>query len=179
MAGHSHWKQIKEHKGSADQKRSRMFSKLLTSISIAAKKEPNPQFNPRLRAAIEKAKENQVPQDNIERAIKRATLREGGIEELLIEAYGPAGEAIIIEAASVSRNRTINELKQIFKDFGGRMVGPGGVRWAFEPPADGNVEWRAKFPQALSEEEKTKTRELIKALEEHEDVQRVYTNVKW
>ena len=179
MAGHSHWKQIKEHKGTADQKRGRLFSKLLTSIAIAAKKEPNPQFNPRLRTAVEKAKENQVPQDNIERAIKRAASKEENLEELFIEAYGPAGIAIIIEAASLSRNRTINELKHIFKDFGAKMADPGSVRWVFEPPEDANEEWRAKFLQTVGEEEKAKTRELIQALEEHGDVYGIYTNVKW
>lgn len=73
MAGHSKWKQIKHKKGAADQKRSKLFSKLLNAIAIAAKTEPNPQFNPRLRSAIEKARENNVPTDNIERAIKRAS----------------------------------------------------------------------------------------------------------
>lgn len=72
MAGHSKWKQIKNKKGAADQKRSKLFSKLLNAIAIAAKTESNPQFNPRLRSAIEKARENNVPIDNIERAIKRA-----------------------------------------------------------------------------------------------------------
>lgn len=72
MAGHSKWKQIKNKKGIADQKRSKLFSKLLNAIAIAAKTEANPQFNPRLRSAIEKARENNVPVDNIERAIKRA-----------------------------------------------------------------------------------------------------------
>lgn len=73
MAGHSHWKQIKHKKGTADIKRGQLFSKLLNAISIAARQEPNPEFNPRLRTAVEKAKENQVPRENIERAIKRAS----------------------------------------------------------------------------------------------------------
>jgi len=114
MSGHSKWSQIKHQKGVVDQKRGRLFSKLLKAITITARIESNPQFNPRLRAAIDKARENQVPADNIERAIKRSTEVTLNIEELILEAYGPGGIAILIQAATDNKNRAVAEIKKIF-----------------------------------------------------------------
>ena len=116
MAGHSHWKQIKEHKGSADVKRGAVFSKLLRAISAAARDDNNPDFNPRLRSAIQKAKEFNVPQENIERAIKKAS-NETALEEVIMEAYGPGGAALMILGLTNNKNRTTNEVKNILKDF--------------------------------------------------------------
>lgn len=177
MAGHSHWAGIKHKKGVADQKRGKLFSKLLKAIAVAAKKESDPQFNPRLRTAIEKAKSSNVPLENIERAIKKAS-EEKDLEEIIIEAYGPSGIALIIEAVTDNSNRTINEIKTALKDGGGKFAEPGSVRWAFEPPIGENQEWKSKFPQKIEEEEKEKLQKLIAILEEHEDVQKIYTNVQ-
>ncbi|MEK9186468.1 MAG: YebC/PmpR family DNA-binding transcriptional regulator, partial [Patescibacteria group bacterium] len=97
MSGHNKWSQIQHKKGVVDKKRGATFSKLLNAVSIAARSGPNPDFNPRLRSVIEKAKENKVPQENIERAISKASENKN-LEELTIEAYGPEGSALIIEA---------------------------------------------------------------------------------
>ncbi|MBI5401237.1 YebC/PmpR family DNA-binding transcriptional regulator [Candidatus Wolfebacteria bacterium] len=175
MAGHSHSANVKHKKDANNQKKGKVFSKLVKLITIAAKAEPNPQFNLRLRTAIDKAKENQVPADNIERAIKRASEAGENLEELLMEAYGPEGAAILIEAITDSRNRTISEVKKILKDNDVKWADPGSVQWAFERGADG---WQAKFPQEISEAGKEKLEELIEALEENDDVQNVITNVK-
>ncbi len=177
MSGHSHWAGIKHKKGIADQKRGKIFSKLLIAITVAAKGEPNPDFNPRLRDAVLKAKENSVPADNINRAIKRASESAEALDELMMEAYGPGGTAILIEAATDNRNRTVAEVKQILGELDGKWAEPGSVRWAFEalPAAQGG--WQAKFPQSVSLEDTQKLQTLIKALEEHDDVQHVYTNV--
>lgn len=175
MSGHSKWKKIKHQKGAADQKRGRIFSKLLAAISIAAKEESNPQFNPRLRSTIEKAKENNVPLENIERAIKRSQ-EVKTLEELVIEAYGPEGAAVLIEAITDNRNRAISEIKKIINDQGAKWADSGSVFWAFEPPAGGSGEWRVKFKNEISAEGKEKLEKLIEALEEHDDVQKVYTN---
>src|SRR3990167_1562402 len=105
MSGHNKWSQIQHKKGRADKERSAVFTKLLAAISIAAKSEPKPDFNPRLRAVIEKAKENNVPQENIERAINKAS-EEKSLEEVIIEAYGPEGTQIIIEGITDNTNRT-------------------------------------------------------------------------
>jgi YebC/PmpR family DNA-binding regulatory protein len=178
MAGHSHWKQIKTQKSAADAERSRIFSKLLNSIAIAAREETNPQFNARLRAAIEKAKEYKVPQENIERAIKRAALKENNLEELIIEAYGPGGAAIAIEAITDNRNRTLNEIKEILRNHDAKLGEPGSVRWAFLLPEKNETEWKPKFTQAISGEDKNKLNALIEALEQLETVQKVYTNAQ-
>jgi YebC/PmpR family DNA-binding regulatory protein len=172
MAGHSHWKQIKHHKGAADQKRGLLFSKLVKAIQVAAKGEPNPQFNPRLRDAIEKAKQNNVPNENIDRAIRK-TEEAKDLEEITVEAYGPGGTACVIEAVTDNRNRTIAEIKKILGDFEAKIANPGSVLWGFEKEVGG---WKAKFPQALSEKDETKCNELVETLLEQEDVQNVTTN---
>jgi YebC/PmpR family DNA-binding regulatory protein len=176
MSGHSHWAGIKHKKGATDQKRGIVFSKLLAAISAAAKNEQDPNFNPRLRTAIEKARENNVPAENIERAIKKASEAGHALEELVFEAYGPGGIAILIEAISDSKNRTVQEIKLILNELGGKWAESGSVRWAFDLPAGGDGKWKAKFPQTVSGDEKTKLETLIAALEEQNDVQNVYTN---
>jgi YebC/PmpR family DNA-binding regulatory protein len=176
MSGHSHWAGIKHKKEATDQKRGKVFSKLLTAISAAAKSEPNPDFNPRLRTAVMKAREASVPQENIERAIKRSSETSESLEELIFEAYGPGGVAIMMEAVSDNRNRTIQEVKIILKEFGGKWAEAGSVRWAFEPAQGGEGGWRAKFPQEISEEDKKKLSTLVETLEENDDVQKVFTN---
>lgn len=179
MSGHSHWAGIKHKKEITDQKRGKVFSKLLAAISAAAKSEPNPDFNPRLRTAIAKAKEVAVPQENIERAVKRAAEAGGNLEELVFEAYGPGGTAIIAEAISDNRNRTVQEVKTVLKEHGGKWAETGSVRWAFEPPARGagsELEWKAKFPQEISEEDAKKLLALVEALEDNTDVHNVFTN---
>lgn len=183
MSGHSKWAQIKHQKGVADEKRGRLFSKLLNAISAAAKLEPNPNFNPRLRAAIEKAKENNVPKENIERAIKKASEPGQKIEKLIFEAYGPGGTAILIEAISDNKNRSIAEIKKVLTDHEAKWAEEGSVRWAFEQiadqhglGADSQGNWKAKFQQEISESDKRKLKNLVEALENREDVQMVYTN---
>ncbi len=180
MSGHSHWAGIKHKKGETDQKRGKVFSKLLAAISAAAKSEPNPEFNPRLRTAVEKAKEAHVPAENIERAIKRATETGANLEELIFEAYGPGGTAILVEAISDNKNRTVQEIKKILNELDGKWAESGSVRWAFSAEggsaSGGERVWRAKFPQELNEEDKKKLQELIAALEEQDDTQKVYTN---
>lgn len=182
MSGHSHWAGIKHKKEITDQKRGKVFSKLLAAISAAAKSEPNPDFNPRLRTAVMKAKEASVPQENIDRAIKRAAEAGDDLEELTFEAYGPGGAAIMVHAISDKKNRTVQEIKMILKERGGKWAETGSVRWAFEPAlstsgaAGTTGEWQAKFPQELSPEDKNRLEALVAALDENEDVQSVFTN---
>lgn len=172
MSGHSHWAGIKRKKEVIDQKKGRVFSKLLNAISIAARLDPNPQFNPRLRTTIDKAKENKIPQDNIENAIKRAS-EDKNLEEVLAEAYGPGGVAILIEAITDSKNRAISEIKNILSGSGAKWAEPGSVRWLFEQIED---EWKAKFNQQISGATKVKIKNIIEKLEDHDDVQKIYTN---
>ncbi len=176
MSGHSHWAGIKHKKEITDQKRGKIFSKLLSAISAAAKSEPNPDFNPRLRTAVAKAKAASVPQDNIERAIKKASDASMDLEELTFEAYGPGGIAILMEAVSENRNRTVQEIKTVLRDHAGKWAESGSVRWAFDPATSGEGGWTAKFPQDIPEAEKGQLIKLLEALEENETVQEIYTN---
>lgn len=176
MSGHSKWSQIKHKKGDTDKKRSVLFSKLLKAISAAARTEPNPDFNPRLRTAVETAKAANVPNDNIERAISKA--KEGGaLTELIIEAYGPEKSAIIIEALTDNSNRTISEIRNILAENGAKMGEIGSARWAFDIPQPGNP-WTPKFTQKISDEGKIKLQEIIEALNDHNDTQKIYTNAE-
>ncbi|MDO8585229.1 MAG: YebC/PmpR family DNA-binding transcriptional regulator [bacterium] len=176
MSGHSKWSQIKHQKGITDKKKAVVFSRHLRAIAAAAVTEPNPDFNPRLRSAIESAKADNVPNDNIARAVAKAG-EEKPMEELVIEAYGPEGVALIIDALTDSHNRTIAEIKHLLALHEGKMGAMGSVQWAFEPPQYG-AERIAKFPQAISDENVEKLSVLVDALEEHRDVQRVSTNAE-
>ena len=169
MSGHNKWSQIKNQKGVADKKRGAAFGKILKAISVAARAEPNPASNPRLRGLLDKAKEIAVPKENIERAIAK-TADADMLEELTIEAYGPGGIAIMIHAITDSRNRTISEIKHLLSANSGKFAEQGSVRWAF----DGNA---PKFPQTVSETDKGGVRRLVEILEENDDVQSVVTNL--
>jgi len=183
MSGHNKWAQIKHKKGVTDVKRGKLFSKLVRAVTIAAKIDPNPKFNPRLRTAIEKAKSNNVPQDNIERAIQRALKGGEGLEELLFEAYDGSGAAILVEVVTDNHNLSVSEIKKLISDHAGKWAESGSVRWAFDQVTEisdtnknPHLVWRAKFNQELNSEQYAKLQELCSALNEHEDVQAVFTN---
>ncbi len=132
MSGHSKWAQIKRTKGVLDQKRGLLFSKLSKKISIAVKEggSPDPGVNYKLKSAIEYAKGQGMPNDNIERAIKN-TANAGEIKEVAYEGYGPYGTAFLVEAATDNPNRTTNNVKHIFSKHGGNMGAQGSVAWQF------------------------------------------------
>lgn len=134
MSGHSKWATIKRQKGANDAKRGQLFTKLGNAISLAAKNGGDPDMNPSLAMAIDKAKGANMPNANIERAIKRGTGELGGavIEEYLFEGYGPGGVGIIVEAASDNRNRTTSEVRAAFSKNGGNMAESGAVAFQFE-----------------------------------------------
>jgi YebC/PmpR family DNA-binding regulatory protein len=134
MSGHSHWATIKRKKSVADLQKGRIFSKLAREIEIAAREGGDPALNPKLRVAIEKARAEKMPNENIEKAIKRGTGELTGekIEEVLYEAYGPGGVAIIIEGITDNKNRSLMEIKQILQKYNGKLVNEGAVKWMFE-----------------------------------------------
>ena len=172
MSGHSKWAQIKHKKGITDKKRGQLFSKLLKAIRAAARTEPNPDFNPRLRTAIETAKAASVPMDNIRRAIEGVESK--NMEELTVEGYGPGGVAFLVSAVTNNRNRTIAELRKIFGDNEGKIAEPGSVLWAFEQSKDGG--FTPKFPTKVDPVIKEKVSALEGDLGEHDDVIAVFTN---
>jgi YebC/PmpR family DNA-binding regulatory protein len=135
MSGHSKWASIRHKKGAVDAKRGKIFSKLIKEITVAARLGGgDPGANSRLRAAIQGAKAENMPKDNIERAIKKGTgeLQGTSYEEYNYEAYGPGGVAILIDCLTDNRNRTVADIKHIFERHGGNIGEPGCVSWMFE-----------------------------------------------
>jgi YebC/PmpR family DNA-binding regulatory protein len=240
MSRHSKWSKVKQFKGAVDAKRAASFTKLARELTVATReKGPDPAFNVRLRVAIERAKKGLMPKENIERAVKRGSGegdKEGGIEELWYEAYGPSGSALIIECLTDNRNRAVADVKHILTKKGARLAEPGSVTHLFDRkgviriqdgiPADkredaelelidagalditddesaieiqtqaadlmkiaevaeklglniesANMEWIPKMLLDVAEDTGMKVEEIIEALEELDDVQRVYSNL--
>ncbi|WP_298273435.1 YebC/PmpR family DNA-binding transcriptional regulator [Geobacter sp.] len=135
MSGHNKWSTIKHKKGAADAKRGKIFTKLIKEITVAAKLGGgDPNGNPRLRTAVDKAKAENMPKDNIERAIKKGTGELEGVtyEEIVYEGYGPGGVAVLVECMTDNRNRTVSEVRSIFTKCNGNMGETGCVSWMFD-----------------------------------------------
>jgi YebC/PmpR family DNA-binding regulatory protein len=135
MSGHSKWSTIKHKKGAADAKRGKIFTRIIKEMTIAARLGGgDAEGNPRLRAAVAEAKANNMPKDNIERAIKRGTgeIEGAAYEEVTYEGYGPGGVAIIVEALTDNGNRTTPEIRHAFEKNGGNLGTPGSVKFQFE-----------------------------------------------
>ncbi len=135
MSGHSKWSSIKHKKGAADAKRGQIFTKLIKEITAAARAGGgSPEGNPKLRLAVAKAKEANMPKDNIDKAIKRGTGELPGVtyEEVVYEGYAPGGVAVLVEALTDSKNRTTAEIRNIFSKNGGNLAGAGSVAWIFQ-----------------------------------------------
>lgn len=237
MSGHSKWHNIRLKKGKVDAQRGALFTKLSREIILAARSgSPDPEANYRLKMAVEKARDNNMPQDNIKRAIARGSGQdnEKAIEEIRYEGYGPAGIAVVVDAATDNRNRTAADLRALFSRQEGSLGETGSVAWNFDPSGLIEVETAARTEDALTEaalvdgvvdvhfgdetseivteptalgtvreallrnglkvtsmvlgvvakntvspasDELSKVLGFLEALEDHEDVQRVYTNV--
>jgi YebC/PmpR family DNA-binding regulatory protein len=237
MSGHSKWAQIKRKKGVADVKKGQMFTRLGREIAIAAREgggDPNANFA--LRLAVDKARANNMPKENIERAIKRGTgeLTEGGqLEEVMYEGYGPGGSALLVQVLTDNRNRAASEVRHLFTRGGGNLAAANAVAWMFEkrgvvtienvknaeeleldlidagaddfkvdgtvlevycapeqlkalrdalekrkiPISSAELAWIAKSPAQMTDDQAVQTMRLMEALEDHDDVQRVYSNL--
>lgn len=176
MSGHSKWSQIKHQKAASDAKKSHLFSKISRLITVAAKKGKNPDMNPTLRDAISKAREINMPSENIERAIRRGTgeLKEGeSLEEVIYEVFGPGGCAILIEGITDNKNRTLGEVRHILSKHELQLAGAGSCLWTFEKTATG---WQPKHTLEISKEDQEKLKALFEELEGQEDVQEITTN---
>ena len=231
MSGHSHFHNIKLKKGAEDAKKSKLFSKLSKEISITAREGgPDIAFNPKLRSIVDKARGLNMPNDSIEKAIKRGSgeIEGATLEEFLIEAYGPDNIAVLIEGITDNKNRSINEIKLLISQKGGKIVNEGAIKWMFErrgvigitdiqskeeaellaieagaedilweednliiytKPEEmenvknnltslkidfANLEWVAKEKISADEE---RCASFIEAIEDHDDVSNVYTNI--
>lgn len=154
MSGHSKWAQIKRQKGVADARRGQVFTRLAREITLAAKMGGGPSVdgNFRLRLAVERARASNMPMDNIERAIKRAT-GEGGsgaLEEIVYEGYGPGGTAILVETVTDNRQRTVAEIRNAFNRGGGNMGEAGSVAWVFDQKGSITIELAGKDEDELA-----------------------------
>ncbi len=154
MSGHSKWSSIKHKKGATDARRGKIFSKLIKEITVAARLGGgDPATNPRLRAAIQAAKSENMPKDNIERAIKRGTGELEGVsyEESVYEGYGPGGAAIFIESLTDNKNRAVADIRHIITKAGGNLGTSGCVAWMFEKKGYIVVEGNAVDEDTLME----------------------------
>lgn len=143
MSGHSKWASIKHKKGAADAKRGRLFTKLIREITVAAREGGgNTDTNPRLRTAISRAKDANMPSSNIDNAVKKGTGELPGVsyEACMFEGYGPGGVAILVEALTDNKNRTTAEVRNIFSKKNGNLAGSGSVAWIFNPKGYINVD---------------------------------------
>ncbi len=174
MSGHSHWATTKRQKEVKDAKRGQIFTKLARAITIAVRKGSNPDDNPNLRLAIEKAKGWSMPSDNIERAIERGSGGPGGEElfEAIYEGYGPGGVAFLVQTVTDNKNRTVADIRNIFNRHNGALGEVGSASYVF-----GSDPENPQFTIPADEELSKKIESLIEALEENDDVQEVFTNI--
>ncbi len=175
MSGHSKWSKIKHKKAATDAKKSKIFSKLVRYITVEAKLSKGDRNAPGLRLAIEKARAENMPADNIDRAIDKASASSAEMERVVYEAYGPGGVALIIEGYTDSRNRTAQEIKHILSKNGSALAAPGAAMWAFTKEESGLV---ANSTVDLSDEDLEKLSNLVDELEDQDDVNEIYTNAE-
>lgn len=171
MSGHSKWATIKRKKGAADAKRGKAFSKLIKEITVAARMGGgDPTGNPRLRQAIDAAKAQNMPQDNVNRAIKRGTGDLDGVsyEESIYEGYGPGGVAMLIQVLTDNKNRTVAEIRHLLSKGGGNMGESGSVAWIFQKKGAFNIN------KSEADEDKIMEATLEAGVEDIQDLGDVY-----
>ena len=171
MSGHSHWANIQHKKGKEDAKRGKLFSKLSGQIIRAAREGGGDlEFNITLRNAIEEARKANMPQENVERAVARGVGRgESGLEEQVLEGYGPLGVAFLVRAKTDNRNRTLSEVRKVFERCGGSLGEAGCSAYVFENGI-------ARFEVELMGEDGERVRTMVEVLRAHPDVVDVFTN---
>lgn len=173
MSGHNKWSKIKHKKAATDAVRSKIFSKHSILITMESKKASGDINSPGLAAAIERAKKDSMPKENIERAVAKGAGAEGAaLQEVLFEGFGPGGVAILITAVTDNNNRTSQEIKHAFSKLGYQLGAPGSASWAFNKNAEG---YTPSMPLELSDEDGESLANLIENLEEQADVQEIYT----
>ncbi len=175
MSGHNKFSKIKHQKAKNDAQKSKVFGKLVRFITVEAKKAGGNLKSPGLALAIEKAKKENMPNDTIDRAVKKATTDTANMENILYEAYGPGGIAILIEVLTDNRNKAAQDIKHILSLHGSELAAVGSATWAFTKSHEG---WKANMTMPLEDEDITKLQAMVEALEESEEVQDVFTNAE-
>jgi transcriptional/translational regulatory protein YebC/TACO1 len=178
MSGHNKWSKIKRQKGAEDAMKSKLFGKLVRAITVEAKKAGVSSMKGPMSAGLEttirKARESNVPNDTIERAIKKSG-ESAVMETAVYEAYGPGGCALMIEALTSNKNKAAQEIKAILAKQDLELAAPGSASWAFQKTADGYL---PQTPLTVSEEDGVKLGALVDELENNDEVQEVYTNAE-
>jgi YebC/PmpR family DNA-binding regulatory protein len=176
MSGHNKFSKIKRLKAKTDAQKSSVFTKYAKMLQMEAKKVNGNISSPSLKAVIDRAKAADMPNDSIDRAIKKAMgANEADMETITYEAYGPAGVAIMIEALTSNRNKAAAEVKHILSQNNTSLASSGSASWAFEKTAEG---WMPKTMVVVPEEDVPKLEKLIDDLENNDEVQEIYTNAE-
>jgi YebC/PmpR family DNA-binding regulatory protein len=177
MSGHSKWSQIKRQKAVTDSARSRVFSRFARLIALESKKAGGILSAPNLSVVINRAKAANMPKENIERAIAKGISKDAGnLERVVYEAYGPGGVALIAEALTDNKNRTTQEIKHLFVLHGIELASPGAASWAFTKTGAVYVPHEPLMDLVGADEEQLQR--VLDALDEHDDVQQVFTNAR-
>jgi YebC/PmpR family DNA-binding regulatory protein len=182
MAGHSKWAQIKRKKAVADARKGAVFSKLARSLAVAARGNPDPDTNLRLKAEIERARAVNMPSESIQRAVARTAERDSAaLLEVQVEFIGPSHTAIIVSAITDNSNRTIRELKELAAEHGGKMSGQGSVLWMFaRVVTPEGIAYEPTVPAPIGDRASVAAFEqLLDSLDEHDDVQNIWTNADY
>lgn len=173
MSGHNKWSQIKRQKAKTDGQKSKTFSKHASVIAMESKKAGGNLASPGLIAAIDRAKKDSMPKENIDRAVAKGSGADGAsFTEVLYETYGPGGVAMLITAVTDNANRTTPEIKHILTRLGYQLGGTGSSAWAFTKTHEGYI---PNMPMTLGDEDGERLASLVEALEAQEDVQEIYT----
>ena len=173
MSGHNKWSKIKHKKAASDAQKSKLFSKHASLIAVESRKAHGDLAAPGLIAAIDRAKRDSMPKENIDRAVQKGKAAEGAaLTEVLYETYGPGGVAILITAVTDNPNRTTPEVRHTLSKLGFQLGGSGSALWAFTKTPDGYV---PTSPLELSDSDGEKLAELVESLEQHEEVHDIYT----
>lgn len=177
MSGHSKWSQIKRQKATADTAKSRVFSRYARLITLESKKANGVLSVPSLSVVIARAKAANMPKDNIERAVAKGMSKDASnFEPVTYEAYGPGGTAIIITALTDNKNRTTQEVKHLLLQQGVELANPGAASWAFAKNRDVYTPHEPLIEISATDEERFSA--ILDALDEHDDVQQVFTNAR-
>ncbi|MFA6458880.1 MAG: YebC/PmpR family DNA-binding transcriptional regulator [Candidatus Paceibacterota bacterium] len=175
MSGHNKFSKIKHLKAKNDAQKSKIYTKLGRVIAVEAKKANGNLSSPGLAAAIEKARKENMPNDTIERAIKKATDNSAVMEDIVYEAYGPGGIAMLIDVLTDNRNKASQEIRAILARHDVSLASPGSASWAFEKTSEGRAPIST---MPLEEADVEKLTKLVEELEANDDVQEVYTNAE-
>jgi len=174
MSGHNKWSKVKNKKAVTDARKGKIYTKMAKVISIELKKANGDPKAVGVQAAVKKARELNVPNENIERALRKND-NAVAMESIMYEAYGPGGVALMIEALTENRNKAAGEIKHILTENGSALAAPGSASWAFEKTLEG---YMPKMMTEISEEDGLKLDKLIEELEDNDEVQEIYTNAE-